>query len=319
MPDSGVLPRLVAATAALVLGIAAALIVVQLAHRTPGPVPATASPGTSTSTPAAPTEKTGFPAPPKNAVVFSRADGSDVLALAVVPGRMLGLQASVVGGQGEGVDGLGISFRVGAHMAAAQSCGAGCYRASVARGRSPATVEVNVRRSGRTTHWAVPLPRPWPPPDASALVASATRTFNNLRTLIVHDRLASDPQHAVVTRWTLVAPNRLAYQIENGPAAVIIGNTRWDKLVGQGWKRSGQTPIRQPVAFWTAWTDAHVVGSTKNAWRVTFFDPKSPAWYEIVVAKDSARTLDLKMNTTAHFMHEVYGPFNAPQHIGPPR
>jgi hypothetical protein len=312
--------RLLTAIGALALGVAAAVIVVVLAHRTPGPAGAANTP--STTTPTEPTStvetgKSGFPAPPQGAVVFSRPDGSDVLALAVVPGRRLVLQASVVGGQGQGVDGLKISFRVGSRVVASQSCGAGCYRGTTSTPGAPKTVEVDVARAKPTT-WRVTMPRPWPPPDASALVARATRAYRGLRTFAIQDRLSSGPGQVVSTRWTVVAPNRITYQIANGPAAVIIGNSRWDKVSGGKWQKTEQTPVHQPTPFWLAWTDAHVLADTKSAWRVSFFDPKATAWFELVIAKRSLRTLDLHMNTTAHFMHEVYGRFDAPLSIKPP-
>ena len=317
MSDAGVWLRLLAAFGALALGAAAVVIVVVLAHRTPGPVASAAGPPEATP-PTTAAKEPAFPAPPKGAVVFSRQDGSDVLALAVVPGRTLGLQASVVG-QGGGVNGLRVSFRVGTRVTEAETCGAGCYRATSSPGDAPTTVVVNVRRADRTTSWVVRMPRPWPPRDASALVARAARTFGTLRTLVTRDHLASDAQHALLTHWKLVAPDRLSYQVVGGPAGIIIGKRRWDKLPGEEWKEAAQAPIRQPAPFWTASTDAHVLESTKHAWRLSFFDPKSPAWYELLVDKRSLRTLDLKMNTTAHFMHEIYGPFNAPLRIKPPQ
>jgi hypothetical protein len=316
MPDSGVLLRLVAALGALALGAAAAVIVAVLGHRTPGPAGATNAPATSATT-AKETGKTAFPAPPAGAVVFSRRYGRDVLALGVVPGRKLLLQLSVLGSQGAGVDGLAISFRVGAEVAAAQQCGAGCYRGTLSTAAAPRLVEVKVSGTKPAT-WRVPMPRTWPPPDASALVARAAHTFRRLRTLAVRDWLASGPGHPLFTRWTLVAPDRLTYQVENGPAAVIIGNRRWDKLPGGKWEKSEQTPIHQPTPFWVSWTDAHVLESTKNAWRVSFFDPKTPGWYELRIAKRSMRTLELRMNATAHFMREVYERFNARLEITPP-
>jgi hypothetical protein len=321
MSESTVLLRLLAALGALALGVAAAVIVGVLAHRTPGPAGATNTPAPS-SAPSSTTPNAGagtpsFPAPPKGAVVFSRPDGSDVLALAVVPGRTLGLQASVLNSQRKGVDGLKVSFRVGSHVAAAKPCGAGCYRATAASRGAPEAVDVQVV-GGKTTTWHVRMPRPWPPPDGSALVARATHAYRKLRTLTIQDRLSSGPGQVVNTRWTLAAPNRLTYQIVNGPAAVIIGARRWDKVPGGKWQESAQTPIRQPTPFWVSWTDAHVVESTQSASRVSFFDPKTPAWFELLIAKRSMRTLDLRMNTTAHFMHEVYGGFDEPLNIKPP-
>jgi hypothetical protein len=309
--------RLLAALGAVTFGAAAALVAGVLAHRTPGPAGATNTPPASATQSAEPAKRT-FPAPPRGAVVFSRQDGSDVLALGVVPGRRLLLQASVVGGQGAGVESLKVSFHVGSNVSAARACGAGCYRATAPSTAAPRLVVVKVARPGRTTTWKVRMPRPWPPPDASALVARATRAYRNLRSFVIQDRLASDAKHSVRTVWTIVAPDRLSYKIANGSAGMIIGNRRWDRLPGAEWQESEQTPIHQPTPFWTSWTDAYVLESTKPAWRVSFFDAKTHAWFELVIAKRSLRTLETRMNTTAHFMHEVYGRFNAPLSITPP-
>jgi hypothetical protein len=309
--------RLLAALGAVAFGGAAAAVAGVLAHRTPGPVGSSVTEPQST-TPSVGAANPGFPAPPQGAVVLSRQDGSDVLALAVVPGRRLLLQASVVGGQGEGVDGLNVSFRVGSSVSEAQACGAGCYSATTLPIEAPRVVVVKVARPSSTTTWKVQMPRPWPPRDASTLVARTARAFRSLRTFVIQDHLESDPAHAINTRWTIVAPDRLTYQIANGSAAVIIGARRWDRPRGGDWQESEQTPIHQPTPIWTSSTDAHVLESTKFAWRVSFFDPKANAWFELVLAKRSLRTLETRMNTTAHFMHEVYGRFNAPLKITPP-
>jgi hypothetical protein len=52
---------------------------------------------------------------------------------------------------------------------------------------------------------------------------------------------------------------------------------------------------------------------------VSFFDPKTPAWFTVVLDRQTLRTLDLRMVTTAHFMHQVYGAFDATPAIRMPR
>jgi hypothetical protein len=317
MADTDVWLRLTAALGALALGVAAVVIVVVLAHRTPGPTDTSSSSAPIAAVASEP-EASAFPAPPKGAVVFSRPDGSDVLALGVVPGRKLKLQASVLGGQGEGVSGLNVSFRVGGRRATGVPCGAGCYDTSVKSASPPKLVEVAVKRDSGTTTWRVPMPRVWPPADASPIVARATREFRALRSVAVRDWLASGPGQSLFTRWTLVAPNRLKYQVKNGSSAVIIGNRRWDKLPGGKWEESAQTPIRQPTPFWRSWRNAYLLDDSKSAWHVSFFDPKTPGWYELLIDKDTTRVLELRMHATAHFMREVYSRFNAPVTVTPP-
>ena len=245
---------------------------------------------------------TGFPAPPAGAVVLARENGLYALGLAFLPQAV---RVSVVGQQGDGVRGLPVSV----NGTKASECGAGCYSAPLS------AREVTVRV--RTTSWHVALPRRTP--DAEQIVSRAAHVWRSLRTLGWTDRLASDPVHAVFSSWRAVAPDRISYSVRGGYAAVIIGHTRWDKSPGAGWVRSPQSiPVKQPSPIWQSAIDAHVVGSTPSSWRITFFDPKTPAWFEVVVDKRTLHTLDLHMTTTAHFMHERYGPFDAPVRVVPP-
>jgi hypothetical protein len=55
-----------------------------------------------------------------------------------------------------------------------------------------------------------------------------------------------------------------------------------------------------------------------GVWRVSFFDPGTPAWFDILLDKTTLRTLDLHMTTTAHFTHNVYSSFNRADPISPP-
>jgi hypothetical protein len=324
MSDGTVWLRLLASIGALALGAAAVAIVAVLAHRTPGPVGASSAPKSATAEPSAatpqtPTNEPSFPAPPKGAVVFSRPAGSDVLALGIVPGKRPLLQASVLGGQGQGVKGLAVSFGVGGTTLRGTPCGPGCYRAKTSSANLREAIELRVAGKKPVT-WRVSLPKPWPPPDGSAIVARASKTFRKLKTLTTDDSLSSGLGRTVRTHWTIAAPNRLTYQVQNGAAAVIVGNTRWDKVApGEPWVRSAQSPIHQPTPFWVSWTNAHVIGSTPKTWRITFFDPKTPGWYEVRIAKQTRRTLDMRMHAAAHFMHQTYGNFNAPIRIAPPR
>ena len=76
------------------------------------------------------------------------------------------------------------------------------------------------------------------------------------------------------------------------------------------------------MPVWQSETDARVLGGGsvrgRGVWRISFFDPATPAWFEIVVDKQTSRTLDLRMTTTAHFMHERYGSFDEPLAVRPP-
>lgn len=260
--------------------------------------------------------------------MYAREDGADALALAVVPREHgIELQASVVGGDGTGVAGLRVSFRVtardGASTVSGTACGAGCYRGRINLDTRPLAVGVRVARPGRPTTWHVKLPAAWPPASGSAIIARATRVWKGLRTLSYLDRLGSDRTHVLVTHWQAVAPDRLAYQIDPGSQAIIIGRTRWDRASATAsWQASGAVRLHQPQPFWVSATDAHVLGSGRfdghPVWNVSFYDPRTPAWFLVAIDRKTLRTLDLHMTATAHFMHDTYGPFNAPIKIVPP-
>src|SRR4029450_3223884 len=171
MSDTGVWLRLTGALGALALGVGAVAIVVVLAHRTPGPTDTSSSSAPIAAPATGETDTAAFPAPPPGAGTCSRSDGSDVIALGVVPGRKLKLRASVLGGQGGGVGGLNVSFRVGGRKATGVPCGAGCYDASVKSASTPKVVEVAVKRDSGTTTWRVPMPRACQPADAAGRAA----------------------------------------------------------------------------------------------------------------------------------------------------
>jgi hypothetical protein len=265
-----------------------------------------------------------FPSPPPGAVVFSRQDRGRVLALGVLPERAgVFARVSVLGQQGLGVRGLHVRVAAGGAARTAAPCGPGCYQARLPVA-APRSVEVAVAGPERTTPWRVLLPARWPSPAATKLMRRAERVWRRLRSVTIRDRLASDATHAVTTTWRMVAPDRVAYDVEGGGSAVIIGGRRWDRQAGGVWTLSTQSPVlRQPVPFWVGVSNAHLLGSTaidgRPAWRVSFYDPRSPAWFEVAIEKRTGHTLDLRMNAAAHFMHERYGSFDEPLRILPPR
>ena len=316
----------------LLVGVPIAAAVALRPGNGSSPVAVVTRPGTGSSparvitparpTPSVPTVDPGFPAPPLGAVVFSRQAGPDALALGIVPrlGSVL-LQASLVGQQGVGVSGRTVSFAVDGASKAATPCGPGCYRAVLPAHR-PQVVTVTLDRPA--TRWRIALPQPWPPPNAKALMDLAGKTWRGLRSVSFHESLGSGSSVVVRSAWQIQAPDRLAYQVAGGWSAVVVGHRRWDRAPGSTtWVESAQTPLSQPVPTWTAVTNAYELGIVKvggrPAWRVSFFDPGTPAWFTVDVARWTFRTLDVRMITTAHFMHDVYGAFNRTPPVEPPR
>lgn len=287
-------------------------------------------PGIGVAVPVAPAIEpaplsTAFPAPPDGAVVFSRQLGASALALAVVShrgGRAL-LQASVLGAQGKGVAGLHVTYALAGKKTAATPCGPGCYRAAVGMSGRPSSVQLEV--SGRLqAHWRVALPATWPPPDASELVATAGDVWRSLQSLSYSETLASGPQQSARSAWRMQRPDRVAYQVVGGWAGVIVGERRWDRARrGARWVSSPQTRLTQPRPPWVSVKDAHLLGTVtmrgRRAWRISFFDPGTPGWFEVMVDRRTKHTLEMRMVATAHFMRDVFSSFNSTSPITPPR
>jgi hypothetical protein len=333
---SAVYGRLAAAFAALVAGTAAVIVAVLLLH---GLAPITSS-ATTTAGAAAPAPAAtapaasakGFPAPPAGATVLAARAGDDALGLAVTPQPGgVGLQASVVGypkGISGGIRGLSVRFEVERHdhtvvtTGEAVPCGSGCYRSSAAVPQ-PAAVTV-ILGGHKPSRIAFGLPAAWPPPPAATIVARAARVWRKLHTLVYEDRLSTGGTLTLDTLWKIVAPNRIAYEIKGSSSSVIIGDRRWDKPAGSStWQESPQAPVQQPQPFWVSATDVRLLGTVsvagRPAWRISFYDPGTPGWFTILVDKATMHTVDIRMTAIAHFMHDTYGPFNAPITITPPK
>jgi hypothetical protein len=232
------------------------------------------------------------------------------------------LQLSVVGPQGKGVGGLDVTYALQGENTAATACGPGCYRAAVATSGRPSSVQIDV--GGRSqAHWRVALPRVWPPPDASALVASAGNVWRSLQSLSYSETLASGPRQSASSTWRIQQPDRVAYQVMGGWAGIIIGGRRWDRAPsGDRWVPSRQAPLTQPRPPWVSVEDAHLLGTVtargRRAWRISFFDPGTPGWFEVVIDRRTKHTLETRMVATAHFMHDIYRSFNTTSPIAQP-
>jgi copper transport protein len=303
-----------AAELALLAGIVVAVAVLT-ELRPPRPVPVAAAAATPLPAPPAP--------PPADAVVLGGEDNDLAVGFAVSPrGGRVAARVTALGPDGRGVDGLRV--RIGG--SAASACGPGCYAATVPLPQPPRRIAVSLAGRGRPeATLPFTLPARWPPPPASGLVARAGRVYRSLRTLVIHERLASSARDVVVTTYRIQAPDRLAYRIVGGPQAVVIGGTRWDRLPGRAWQRSQTVRLSQPEPFWGSdpVRNARLLGTGQLGGRpvsiVSFFDPRIPAWFELWIDRRTSRLHALHMTAEAHFMRHRYGDFDAPFQIRPPR
>lgn len=262
-----------------------------------------------------------FPAPPRGAVVYAREAGPNVLALGVLAQHgAIGLQASVVDGDANGVSGLRVVFTVRGVRHPAAPCGRGCYRATVSVSSAPKSVSLELFTRSASTRWRVALPAVWPARDGTTIMARAGRVWRSLRSVAYVEHLASDATNRQTSDWRVAAPNRAAYSIRGSGGGIVIGTLRWDRSTSTGrWLKSQQSAVlTEPIPFWVRVSDAHVLRADRTAWVVSFFDPSTPGWFEATVDKKTGHTRELRMFAAAHFMHDVYGSFDHAPPIVPP-
>ena len=266
------------------------------------------------------------PRPPHGALVLAQGHGDLAVALAArLQGPELRLTGTVVTGDATGLSGLRVHFDVGRRsLPAALPCGAGCY-ASATRVRSPVR-RVAIALSGRgrpLSRVVFALPAHWPV-SAVPLLRAAERVFKGLRSVVYHERLSSGPHVTDTSVWRTESPDRLSYRSSSGNAGVVIGRTRWDLVVGGGWKRSFQNPpLVMPSPPWGAGAyDVSLLGGGRLGGRAvvrfSMFEPTTPAWYTVTLDRRTLRTLNVSMTAAAHFMQNRYVAFNAPRAIRPP-
>jgi hypothetical protein len=153
-------------------------------------------------------------------------------------------------------------------------------------------------------------------PAADALVHRVQKAYRALGGVTYEEHLASDPTHAIDTRWRLERPDRLSYVVTGSAQAVVIGTRRWDRTTPAGrWVSSQQDPrLPQPVTQWRDATNVHLVAPG----TVTFADPSIPAFFTLTLDPRTLRPRVLRMTAAAHFMTDRYVSFSPAREIRPP-
>jgi hypothetical protein len=267
----------------------------------------------STAAPTAEPRTAGPKLPPRGGLVLARESGRLGVALSARPvaGRGVELTVTLLGPDGDGVSGRQVSVVAQGRRAVAAPCGAGCYAASL----PSAARRVVVLVAGRP----VPFELPERTLPAAVLVRRVDSAIRRARSLVIDERLASSPTHAIRARFEIAAPNRLTYRIAGGAQAVVIGGRRWDHASArEQWVRSSQTPLRLPAPTWTAVRDARLVAADRRAFTVTFLDPTIPAWFTVRADRRTFRPAEVRMVAAGHFMRDRYSRYDVPIRIRPP-
>ena len=235
--------------------------------------------------------------PPRDAVVDAAELGDRDVAVARSPNATT---VTLVGPDGTGIEGAAVTV----DGQPATSCGAGCYRTGADTG------PVRVAVGGDTRTFTVAPDAP----DATALLARVTRAFRGSSSIVFDESLRAGPTGGISTRFTLKAPDELAYVIRGGAQAVVLGARRWDRDAPTGkWVESQQTPLQVTQPYWRTASNVHLVAPR----TVTFLDRSIPAWFRVTIGAHD-RPARLHMTAASHFMVDRYRSYDVPVTLSPP-
>jgi hypothetical protein len=259
--------------------------------------------------------------------VFGRQARELALGIAAVRNRgTVSVATTVLGQDGAGAKDLDVAVAAGSGAwMDSKACGSGRYCSDVDVSGPQRSLRVRVTRStGGVSTVDVTLPPDPRPALATKLVRAAATAIRGLHSLIINEHLSSGPPYEpLVTQFSYVAPDRLAYSTSRAGDAVVVGGRRGDRRTGkQRWLAAPQDPLQLPAPDWRRALDASILGSGRRGgrpvWLVSFYDPSVPAWFEVELDKRTSLPLHLRMTAAAHFMTHTFHAFNAPLSIMPP-
>lgn len=223
----------------------------------------------------------------------------------------------------ETAEALSVRLAVDGEPLAVSRCGTACRDADAqVDGGEEVDVVVSGPGGGGTTFVLPELPAP----EATELVATATRRMNALGTYRIDEVLGpTDPP--LRADYTLIAPDRLRFALDTGMTTVRIGTTRYTRPSAQApWEVTlGGPPVEVPVVIWDYPNPIapRVVGRetirSEEVTMVSFFIElnRSPIWYRLWVA-EGGLVLRAEMRAQGHFMDHDYSAFDEPLEVEPP-
>jgi hypothetical protein len=190
---------------------------------------------------------------------------------------------------------------------------------------APARLRVAVTERGRP--YAAVLPARWRPAAgarARTLLARAERTMRALRSVREDERVTSGPGTLAVAHYRLAAPDRLAFDTDQGVHTVQIGGRQWVRTPGAPWIEGpipGGLPFR--TGTWFRWTPyargVALLGETATAAELALTDPGTPVWITLTIDRRSGRVSSERLVAPARFIVHRFYDFNRRATILPPR
>ncbi len=238
-----------------------------------------------------------------------------------------------------GIDGQPAStpFEIEGAAAVSPSCGLGCRTFAIPYTLAKLNVILNPDRQEQR----VTLPAQWQPlanADARRMLDRAQTTMRALRSVSQTELVSSVPGVSALTRYTLRAPDRLAWStsaLRTGQppqfeeASVEIGDRQWSRIsIASGWERQssqGTLPFSMPTWFiWT--TNAEMTrlleikdGRHGQIATIALMDPGVPAWQTLQIDLATSRVLSAQLITSGHDETDHFSEFNSAPPIPTPR
>jgi hypothetical protein len=246
--------------------------------------------------------------PAADATVVGHKDGSLAAAVAVRPSGAT--TATFIDTSGRAAD-VG-SVTLDGNLA--ESCGVGCYRGRISKGRR----FVVLRHGARMLRFDLGLRLP-----GQAIYARLNRTYKALRSTVYTQRIDTGLGTHIVAHWTEDAAKGFSYRIEGDSQAVVIGKRRWDRDQGKAWKFSITSPSGGIIPPWGTKgriTNAKILSRSPDSYVVAFLGANKsfPAWFSVTIDPKSFRIRRIRMTASAHFMRAHYLSWNAPVKLQPP-
>ena len=151
------------------------------------------------------------------------------------------------------------------------------------------------------------------------------------RTAVVHEKLRERADDAAIkSTYRFRAPDAMRWEVTTGGSTrIALGQTGYIRNTPDGGWRAYEWPgdgFRWPAAFYDSFfadaTAFNVIGTEQIGGRpatvVTFVQPTYPAWYRLMIDRESGRLLRLEMRAERHVMDQTFEDYGQPVDISAP-
>lgn len=170
-----------------------------------------------------------------------------------------------------------------------------------------------------------------PRDDGERTLQAMLEAMGDVRSAVVHEALRERADGAAIrSTYRFRAPDAMRWEVTTGGSTrIALGQTGYLRTTPEGQWNEYEWPgdgFRWPAAFYDSFfsdaTAINVLGteqiSGQPATVVTFVQPAYPAWYRLMIDRDSGRLLRLEMRAERHVMDQTFESYDEPVDISAP-